>query len=33
MTKQLAVILIVLGLLAVGAGLVYYNNFSAALGN
>lgn len=33
MTKQLAVILIVLGLLAAVAGLVYYNNFSAALGN
>lgn len=33
MTKQFAVILIALGLLAAGAGLVYYNNFAAALGN
>lgn len=33
MIKQFALILIVLGLLAAGVGLVYYNNFSAALGN
>lgn len=33
MIKQFAVILIILGLLAVGAGLVYYNNFAAALGS